>query len=85
MKIKLKRIANVKSFINIFSGEDKTQQQHTKYFAQRSGKGTKKAAENTAEKDSEHQNRKGNKSIATVMGGGGVGEGGKKGGEKSLL
>lgn len=67
MKIKLKRIANVKSFINIFSGKDKTQQQHTKYFAQRSGKGTKKAAE----KDSEHQNRKGNKSIATVMGGGG--------------
>lgn len=77
MKIKLKRIANVKSFINIFSGKDKTQQQHTKYFGQRSGKGTKKAAE----KDSEHQNRKGNKSIATVTGEGGL-VGGKKGGKK---
>lgn len=47
MKIKLKGIANVKSFLNIFSGKDKTQQQHTEYFAQRSGKGTKKAAENS--------------------------------------
>lgn len=47
MKIKLKGIANVKSFLNIFSGKDKTQQQHTEYFAQRSGKGTNKAAENS--------------------------------------